>query len=220
MALKPALVLNVRLRIIILTCLLSASCAILNAQNRYFQSGIISGFHKYTLSGDINDFWNAVDGIGFNYGTMAGLYAKHALSYEQYVKCKIRYIRKGSIHTLPSYYGLPNYERLKLDYLEILLVYGKEIFVYQKRCYLEIGPGVARLARKRMFIDQYNSYTDISYGEAFRNFDVTGFLELVIPAGRKEKLAYTIEMSTSLFSIHKMFKLQNFHYGFGLDYQF
>lgn len=206
--------------------LLLTSSVHLHAQKLSFEGGLIGGLNGVDFSGEKEEFWKDHYERSGILGLSAGPFVKCNFSPQNSVVLEMRYMMKGSELGYINQYFTQSFERIRLNYIEIPVLYGTNSILHAHSGDIpfafETGIAYSRLFSSKIYIDELASreYTASLYG--FRNYDISWIGQLNIPykMGKNYKLLLGIRIERSIFSIHENFRLFNFDYGFELKYVF
>lgn len=190
-----------------------------------FISGVMFNANGIHVVGESDAFWNSRNGTIWGTGGLSvACFVQYGLLHKIYSSMEVRYIRKGSIfeYTDASVaYALPKWSVLKLDYIGIPLLIGKQIKYNSKNKFsIETGFGIAKLFSKNIELDNLNPNLQRIDLKNFREIDFSwiGSVKKPIKSFKKNFISIGIRVERSLLSIHNNYKLYNFNYGLELVY--
>jgi len=191
------------------------------SQNREFIVGGMVGFYGIHIEGDIADMYSDSNGTFWGTGGLSlGLNVKHNFSKSIYGAFEIRYIRKGSLYEFISNVGTQAYESIRLDYIELPLLFGFKINLKKKYLLAETGFAYARLINSRMLVSELNRWDYSEKLNHFKQNDLSWVANIKYPIIKSEKFLLGFRFTYSLLSIHSIYKLYNMDYGVELYYLF
>ncbi|MBK7214347.1 MAG: outer membrane beta-barrel protein [Bacteroidales bacterium] len=198
----------------------------LSAQKLSFEGGLILGINGVDFSGEKEEFWQDDYERSGILGLSAGPFVKCNLTPQNFVVLEMRYMMKGSELGYINQYFTQSFERIRLNYIEIPILYGTTSILHGHSGDIpfafETGISYSRLFSSNIYIDDRVSreFPTSLYG--FRNYDISWIGQLNIPyiEGKNYKLLLGIRIERSILSIHEDFRLYNFDYGFELKYIF
>lgn len=198
----------------------------LSAQKLSFEGGLVLGINGVDFSGEKEEFWKDDFERSGILGLSAGPFVKCNLTPQNSVVLEMRYIMKGSELGYINQYFTQSFERIRLNYIEIPILYGTNNILHAHSGDIpfafETGFAYARLFSSNIYIDERVRRESPSSLYGFRNYDISwiGQLNLPYKVGKNYKLLFGIRIERSILSIHENFRLYNFDYGFELKYVF
>jgi hypothetical protein len=191
-------------------------------QHHDFVGGIFFNANGIEIEGK-GTFWpNSNGSITGCVGLSAGLSVKHYLRNWYYFNIELRYIQKGSEFEFIDPYGTFYYELLRLNYMEIPILYGYQLNFKKTNCFIESGFAYAKLFSSKGNINEFVNRFGTINSENFKDYDISWIGSLKYPINKKNKgnLLLGLRFSYSLFTIHRVYKIKNMVYGLQMDYKF
>ncbi|MBT6687344.1 MAG: PorT family protein [Bacteroidetes bacterium] len=197
--------------------LILATNSNLFGQLHVFSPGILLNFNGIHIEGDESYFWN--NGGGKIWGTSGisyGAYVSYGFSKKLHGTLELRYIRKGSLLEFVNVYSRPDFENLKLKYIEIPILFGYKGKTKKRNYFLETGISFAKMFQTKLLFDDLTKKTAIPDIENFKQFDVSWIVSYKYHINKNFLLGFRI--SYSIISIHHTYNLRNFDYGIEFNY--
>lgn len=189
------------------------------SQNREFIVGSMIGFYGIHIEGDTKEMYSLSNGMFEGTGGLSlGLNVKRSFSENIYGAFELRYIRKGSIYEFNTNYGTQAFEIIKLNYIELPVLFGLKINLKKKYVLFESGLAYARLMNSKMFVSDLNKWDSSWEINNFKENDISWVANLKYPIIKSEKLLLGLRYSYSLLSTHSVYKLYSMNYGIELYY--
>jgi outer membrane protein with beta-barrel domain len=191
------------------------------SQNRDFIVGSIIGLYGVHIEGEIMEVYSSSNGeLSGPCGLSIGLNVKRNFSNNIFGAFELRYISKGSIFEFISNYGTPIYEVIRLNYIEIPILFGTKINLGKKYLLFETGLSYARWINSKMLVSDLKKWDTSGEISNFKENDISWIANLKYPIAKSEKLLLGLRFSYSLLSIHSVYKLYNMNYGIEFYYLF
>ena len=196
------------------------------AQKLSFEGGLVLGINGVDFSGEKEEFWKDDYERSGILGISAGPFVKCNLSPQNSMVLEMRYTMKGSELGYINQYFTQSFERIRLNYIELPLLYSTMNMLHAHSGDIpftfETGIAYSRLFSSDLFIDDLTGRERPVSLYGFRNYDISWISQLNLPysMGKNYKLLLGIRIERSILSIHENFRLYNFDYGFELKYIF
>jgi len=198
-----------------------AANSVAMSQNREFTVGTIIGFNGVHIQGEIKDIYSPSNGKLWGTGGFSfGFNVKREFSKNTYGAFEMRYSRKGSLYEFITICGTRGYESIRLDYIELPILFGLKINLNKKYLFFETGLSYARLINSKMSVNDFNWWDTSSKLNNFKKNDLSWIANLKYPIIKSEKILLGFRFSYSLISIHSEYKLYNMDYGIEIYYLF
>lgn len=195
-------------------------------QDNDFHAGLSFGINGVELNGETQVFWHAYNGTIWGTGGISGgIFIERYLSNSFLASLQIKYTRKGSLYEFTdksTLYQQPSYEGLRLNYIELPLSIGYKLNTSHIYFLFETGLAYAKLFSSKMSIEELSKRNTTPSIEEFKDTDITWNSHVKIPINqhRGNNLFLGLGVSHSIVSIHKVYRLYNFVYGFDMIYLF
>lgn len=191
------------------------------SQDSKFNAGILFNANGIHIQGQDVTYWSGSEGTIWGTGGLSlGGYVKRNFTDHIYASLELRYIRKGSIYEFLTDYGLHAYEVLKLNYIEMPILFGYKIRPNNKYRLFETGIAIAKLFSSDLEINELTQRKGTPESGDFKDIDFSWVGSVKFPLNRKKgnNLLFGLRVVHSILSIHKQYKLYNFDYGIQLDF--
>ena len=150
----------------------------------------------------------------------AGGYVKRNFSDHIYTSLELRYVRKGSLYEYLDEYGLRVYENLKLNYIEMPLLFAYVFRPHKKYRLFETGFAIAKLFSSELALNEFSQRTETPEASDFKEWDFSWVGSAKFPLNRKkgDNLLFGLRAEYSILSIHQYYNLHNFVYGIQIEF--
>lgn len=190
-------------------------------QNNKFNAGILFNANGIQIEGQDVDYWNGSNGKVWGTGGLsAGGYIKRDLSDHVYASLELRYIRKGSIYEFINDDGMHAYENLKLNYIELPVLFGYTLRPYKKYRLFETGFAISKLFSSELTLNELHQRKETPEASDFKEWDLSWVGSAKFPLNRRkgDNLLFGLRVEYSILSIHEYYKLHNFVYGIQIEF--
>ena len=111
------------------------------------------------------------------------------------------------------------FEVLKLNYVEMPVLFGFTYRPYKKYRMFETGFAIAKMFSSNLAINELTQRKGTPEVGEFKEFDISWIGSVKFPLNRRRgnNLFFGVRVEHSLSSIHRHYKLYNFGYGLQLD---
>lgn len=185
------------------TCYAQSYCKYKPKYNIYPENyGFFLAVHGSTLSAP-NTVMPKSNGSKFNTGF--GFYFKKRLLRNESLKIEFSFIQKG------SYYNFNLIELLRLNYIEIPILWSHSYYRRKKEFYFEFGLAYSQLLFSSKSIALYAKQNPDPDALNFKNYDIPIIISLYAPLNPrgKDNIKVGLRYSYSPLSIHKTYKTES-----------
>lgn len=191
------------------------------SQNHSFNAGLLFNANGIQFEGEDTDYWSGSSGTIWGTGGLSvGAYVKRGFSDHIYASIELRYIRKGSLYEYFTDEGLREYENLKLNYIELPVLFGYTFRPYKKYRIFETGISISKLFSSELALNEFSQRIETPEASDFKDWDLSWIGSAKFPLNRKkgDNLLFGIRAEYSILSIHKYYNLHNFVYGIQIEF--
>lgn len=189
------------------------------AQSKEFVAGASLGFYGIHINGEISEIYAPTHGIYWGTGGLSfGLNVKRDISNKTYALLEIRYSRKGSLYEFITNKSTQGYESIRLDYIELPILFGYKMDLKNKLLFFETGLSFSRLVYSKMEVNIYNWWDTSNKLSRLNKNDLSWIAHLKYPITKSNRLHLGFRFAYSIFSIHSDYKIHNMVYGLEFCY--